>query len=304
VQGAQYFFAMANHHDNLDMWNSKYQEWNTVNVGPKKDILAGWAAAAKSNNLPFGLSVHAAHAWSWYETSQRSDKEGKFVGIPYDGKLTKADGKGTWWEGLDPQELYAQNHQLSKGSENINTIHSQWNWGNGVSMPSQEYIEKFYNRTIDMINQFNPDLLYFDDTALPFYQISDAGLKIAAHFYNSNMERHNGSLEAVIFGKVLTEPQKECMVWDVERGAPDKIQDLPWQTCSCIGDWHYNVSIYENNRYKTPADVIKMLVDVVSKNGNLLLNVPIRGDGTIDEKELAVVEGIADWMDINKGKSF
>jgi alpha-L-fucosidase len=298
--GAQYFFAMANHHDNLDMWNSKYQEWNTVRVGPKKDILAGWAKAAKNNNLPFGLSVHAAHAWIWFETAQRSDKGGEFDGIPYDGKLTKVDGKGTWWEGLDPQELYAQNHLLSQGSENVNSIHKEWGWLNGASVPSQDYCDKFYNRTIDMINQFHPDLLYFDDTGLPLYPISDAGLKIAAHYYNDNMAHHKGNLEAVLFGKVLTDEQKKCMAWDVERGAPDKIQDLPWQTCTCIGDWHYKRSLYENDRYKSAKSVIHMLVDVVSKNGNLLLNIPVRGDGSIDDKEVAVLEGIAGWMDINK----
>ncbi len=302
--GAQYFFAMANHHDNVDMWNSKYQEWNTVNVGPHKDILAGWAKAAKKYHLPFGLSVHAAHAWSWYEVAQRSDTSGQFKGIPYDGKLTKADGKGKWWEGLDPQELYAQNHPLSEGSNTMNRIHSQWNWGNGVVVPSQEYCEKFYNRTIDMINQFHPDLLYFDDTGLPLYPVSDAGLKIAAHFYNSNMALHKGKLEAVLFGKILTEQQKKCLVWDVERGAPDKIQETPWQTCSCIGDWHYNTSVYNNNRYKSATDVIHILIDVVSKNGNLLLNIPVKGDGSIDEKEIAVLENIAAWMDINKESIF
>lgn len=298
--GAQYFFAMANHHDNLDMWDSKYQEWNAVKVGPRKDILAGWAKAAKKNHLPFGLSVHAAHAWSWLETSQRADTSGEYAGIHYDGRLTLTDGKGTWWEGLDPQELYAQNHPLSEGSRNINTIHRQWNWSNGVVIPSQQYCEKFYNRTVDMINQFHPDLLYFDDTGLPLYPVSDAGLRIAAHFYNSNMALHGGKLRAVMFGKILTEEQKDCLVWDVERGAPDKIQRIPWQTCSCIGDWHYNNSVYENNRYKSAKDVIHMLVDVVSKNGNLLLNIPVKGDGSIDDKEIAVLEGIASWMDINK----
>ncbi|PZR24197.1 MAG: alpha-L-fucosidase [Citrobacter freundii] len=302
--GAQYFFAMANHHDNFDMWDSKYQEWNSVNVGPKKDILEGWAKAAKNYKLPLGLSVHAAHAWSWFETAQRSDKTGLFKDVPYDGKLTKADGKGTWWEGLDPQELYAQNHPLSEGSDNINKIHSQWYWGNGVSVPSVAYCEKFYNRTVDMINRFKPELLYFDDTALPLYPVSDAGLKIAAHFYNSNMAWNKGKLNAVLFGKVLTPEQKECLVWDVERGSPDKIQDLPWQTCTCLGDWHYNYAAYENNRYKTGKTVIHLLVDVVSKNGNLLLNVPVRGDGTIDEKEIAILEDIAAWMEINKESIF
>jgi alpha-L-fucosidase len=302
--GAQYFFAMANHHDNLDMWNSPYQQWNTVRVGPHKDILAGWAAAAKKFNLPLGLSVHAAHAWSWYEVAQNSDKKGDMAGIPYDGTLTIADGKGTWWEGLDPQELYAQNHPLSEGSDNPSRIHSQWDWSNGVSIPSQAYCEKFYNRTIDMINKFHPDLLYFDDTALPLYPVSDAGLKIAAHFYNSNMALHNGELEGVIFGKILTPEQKKCLIWDVERGAPDKIQELPWQTCTCIGDWHYNAGVYQDDNYKSAQSVIQMLIDVVSKNGNLLLNVPIRGNGTIDEKEIAVITDIAEWMDINKESIF
>jgi len=302
--GAQYFFAMANHHDNLDLWDSKYQSWNTVRVGPKKDIVAGWARAAKNNNLPFGLSVHASHAWSWLETSQRSDKSGPLAGVPYDGRLTKSDGKGTWWEGLDPQELYAQDHALSEGSDNITSLFKQWEWGNGAATPSPEYCNKFYNRVVDLIDQFNPDLLYFDDSVLPLYPVSDVGLKIAAHYYNHNQATHQGKLEGVLFGKVLNEEQKKCIVWDVERGAPENIQPLAWQTCTCIGDWHYKRSIYEKGEYKSAKDVIHMLVDIVSKNGNLLLNIPVRGDGTIDEKEIAVLEDIASWMKVNSESIF
>jgi len=297
--GARYFFAMGNHHDNFDMWDSKYQPWNSVNIGPKKDIIDGWAKAARKNGLYFGVSIHAAHAWTFYETAQRSDKEGTKAGVPYDGNLTKADGKGKWWDGYDPQDLYAQNHPLSKGSEKTSTIHSQWEWSNGASMPSTEYCDKFYNRTLDLINHYNPDLLYFDDTALPLWPISDAGLRIAAHYYNHNMQQHKGKLESVIFGKILTEDQKKCMVWDVERGAPDKIQEQPWQTCTCIGEWHYRRSIYDNDKYKTAKEVVHMLADIVSKNGNLLLNIPVRGDGTIDDKEVKVVEKIGEWMAIN-----
>ena len=297
--GARYFFAMGNHHDNFDLWNSKYQPWNSVNIGPKKDIISGWEKAARKNGLYFGVSIHAAHAWTFYETAQRSDNEGAKMGVPYDGNLTKADGKGKWWEGYDPQDLYAQNHPLSKGSDKTGTIHSQWEWGNGSSVPSTEYCDKFYNRTVDLINHYNPDLLYFDDTALPLWPISDAGLRIAAHYYNHNMHQHNGKLESVIFGKILTEDQKKCMVWDVERGAPDKIQEQPWQTCTCIGEWHYRRSIYDNDKYKTAKEVVHMLADIVSKNGNLLLNIPVRGDGTIDDKEVKVVEEIGKWMDVN-----
>lgn len=295
--GAQYFFAMANHHDNLDLWDSKYQKWNSVRVGPQKDIVTGWANAARKYKIPFGLSVHASHAWTFYEPSQRADTSGVLKGVPYDGKLTKADGKGTWWEGLDPQELYAQNHELSKG----------WGWEwqkDAVTPPSQAYCDKFYNRTMELIKKYNPDLVYFDDTALPLYPVSDAGLQLAAHFYNQNMATHKGNLEAVLFGKILTADQKKCMVWDVERGAPDKMQDLPWQTCSCIGDWHYSRWRFDANAYKKANEVILMLVDIVSKNGNLLLNIPVRGDGSIDDREVETLEGIAKWMDVNKESIF
>lgn len=75
--GARYFMALGNHHDNFDNWNSPYQEWNSVNVGPKQDLIKGWAEACKENGLPLGVSIHASHAWTWLEPSQE-----------YDGTLT------------------------------------------------------------------------------------------------------------------------------------------------------------------------------------------------------------------------
>jgi alpha-L-fucosidase len=302
--GAQYFFALANHHDNLDLWDSKYQPWNSVRVGPQKDLVAGWATAARQHGLKFGVSVHAAHAWSWYEVAQGADQTGPLAGVPYDGKLTKADGKGKWWDGLDPQDLYAQNHVPSPNFGQPEAIHARWNWGNGVSIPDAAYCEKFYNRTVDLINRYQPDLVYFDDTALPLWPVSDAGLKIAAHLYNSNAARHHGRNEAVLFGKILDEQQRRCMVWDIERGQSNVIEPEPWQTDTCLGDWHYKRSIYLEHRYKSAKTVIQTLADVVSKNGNLLLNVPVRGDGTIDDDELAVVEGITRWMDVNREAIF
>jgi alpha-L-fucosidase len=298
--GAQYFVAMANHHDNFDMWDSKYQEWNAKNIGPKRDVMAEWKAAADKAGLPFGVSVHADHAWTWYEPSQRYDqKGGPKMGVPYDGCLTKEDGKGKWWEGYDPQHLYRQNHELSKGSWAQWQLIDQWEWKNGASIPSEEFATNIYNRTLDLINRFNPEFIYFDATGLPLWPISDAGLKIGAHFYNHNMATHNGKLTAVMTGKILTDDQKKGVLWDVERGAPNEMIPLPWETCTCIGGWHYNQSIYDNNAYKSAATVIKMLVDVVSKNGNLLLSVPLRGDGTFDDKEEVILNGIKAWMQVN-----
>ncbi|WDF57425.1 alpha-L-fucosidase [Mucilaginibacter sp. KACC 22063] len=296
--GAKYFVGLANHHDNFDLYDSKYQSWNSTRFGPKKDIIKGWAEAAKRNGLPFGVSIHGSHPWTWYEVAQRSDKKGPLAGVPYDGKLTKADGKGKWWDGYDPQELYAQNHPLSEKSEDNGSIHRQWAWGNGAYPPSKAYCEKFYNRTIDLINKYEPDLVYFDDTVLPLWPVSDAGLRIAAHMYNRSISKH-GKLTAVINGKILDEQQRKCMVWDIERGQSNSIEPLPWQTDTCIGGWHYERRIYDDNSYKSAKTVIHTLVDVVSKNGNLLLNIPVRGDGSIDEKERAIVGGITDWMHVN-----
>lgn len=297
--GARYFFAMANHHDNLDLYNSRHQpHWNATQVGPKKDIIGGWAKAARRQGLPFGVSVHAAHAWSWYEPSQRADKTGPYAGVPYDGNLTKADGKGQWWEGLDPQELYAQRHPLSQNSEDNRMIHAQWNWGNGVTPPSQAYLDKFYRRTLDLIDQYEPDLIYFDDTALPFWPISDVGLRLAAHLYNKSMQK-NGSVQAVINGKILDEQQRQCMVWDIERGQSNQIEPYFWQTDTCLGNWHYDRALYDRDGYKSAKTVIHTLIDVVSKNGNLLLNIPVRGDGSIDEKARKVVEALGVWMQAN-----
>lgn len=304
--GAQYFFALGNHHDNFDLWDSQYQEWNSKNIGPKKDILDGWAKAAKKAGLPFGISFHADHAWTWYEPSRRFDLKGEKRGVRYDGWMTKEDGyklnpDGTekWWKGLDPQKLYQQNHDFSDHTWEARSIHDQWGWNNGACLPSQEFVTNFYNRTLDAINRYNPDLIYFDVTVLPFYPISDAGMKIAAHMYNHSAATHKGKNQAVVFGKILEEDMKDALVWDVERGAPNKIMERPWQCCNCIGDWHYNTDIYERNGYKNAHTIAKLLVDIVSKNGNMLLSVPLRADGTPDEKELAIMKEFGAWMKIN-----
>lgn len=287
--GARYFFTLGQHHDNFDLWDSPYQEWNSVNMGPKKDIIRGWADACEKFGLPLGISFHGSHTWTWLEASQK-----------YDGNLTKEDGKGTWWEGYDPQELYAQNHQPSERYEDVNSIHSQWAWGNGASHPSEEFKMKFRNRVLECINTFEPDVVYFDDTVLPFYGCDESvGLDILAHYYNKSANANGGQQQVVAMGKVLEERHKDMMMWDVERGIPDRPQEKYWQTCTCIGSWHYDRGVYENDWYKSAGQVISMLVDVVSKNGNMLLSVPVRANGTIDEKEMAILQDIKAWMDVN-----
>ena len=298
--GAGYFFAMANHHDNFDNYDSKYHPWNSVKMGPKKDLIGGWAKAAKNNGLRFGVSVHAAHAWSFYEKAQKADKMGPLAGVPYDGNITKDQGQGKWWNGLDPQQLYVQNHHTPGiNGDDTETFFKQWDWSHGASIPSKKFCQNFYDRTMQLINSYDPDLLYFDDTILPLYPISDVGLRIAANFYNGNLKNRGGKLEAILSGKILDEQQRKSMIWDIERGQSNAIEPLPWQSETCLGDWHYDSRIFDRKGYKSAKTIIHTLADVVSKNGNLLISVPVKGDGTIDSEEMAVIEGITAWTKLN-----
>lgn len=109
-------------------------------------------------------------------------------------------------------------------------------------------------------------------------------------------------MQAVLNGKILNEEQRQCMVWDIEKGRSNQLEPFVWQTDTCLGSWHYDRSIFDKHGYKSAKTVIHNLIDIVSKNGNMLLNVPVRGDGTIDSDERAVVEEIGTWIK-NNGES-
>jgi alpha-L-fucosidase len=289
--GAKFFSAMANHHDNMDMWDSTYQPWNSVKIGPKKDIVGGWGKAARDAGLRFGISCHGAHTWDWLQTSRDSDPSGPMQGVAYDGVMTKADGKGKWWDGLDPQDLYAQYHPRGK-----------WGWNLSGNLPvAKDYCEKFFNRTVDLINKHQPDLLYFDDTVMPMYPTVDIGPRIAAFLYNSSLAR-NGKLEAVMTGKDLRNANvawRNALILDLERGVTGGGEAIPWQTDTCIGNWHYQRSLFDQHKYKTAIQVVQMLIDIVSKNGNLMLNIPLPGNGMPDDDELKVLAGLTGWIGPN-----
>src|SRR5690242_2766045 len=286
--GAKYFVALANHHDNFDNFDSKYQPWNSVAYGPKKDLIGGWAKATRDAGLKFGVSSHGDRAWSWYQAAQGADPSGPLAGVRYDGITPKSAGTGEWWDGLDPQDLYAQYHEVGK-----------YDWPqNGDPPLAHAYIEKYFNRTIDLIDKYSPDLVYFDDTVVPIYPRSDIGLRIAAYYYNKSAAR-SGKIDVVMTGKKLNDQQRACLLLDVERGVTNGGETLPWQTDTCIGSWHYDRRIFEQHKYKTAEQVSQMLVDIVSKNGNLQLSIPLRGDGTPDSDELAFLADFTAWMDIS-----
>jgi alpha-L-fucosidase len=168
-------------------------------------------------------------------------------------------------------------------------------WNEKPPANNPEFVNQWFLRVQELVDKYKPDLLYFDNTELPLGQ---AGLDIAAHFYNSNI-RDRGQLEAVLNSKGLRPDHVGTMVLDIERGRSDKILTDAWQTDTCIGNWHYERSLFENHRYKTARTVITTLIDIVSKNGNLLLNIPVKGDGTIDSDEQKFLAELATWMPDN-----
>jgi alpha-L-fucosidase len=301
--GAKYFFALANHHDNFDAYDSKHHAWNSVNIGPKKDIVGTWAKVARAHGLRFGVSNHSAHAWHWFQAAYGYDAEGPLAGVRYDAaRLRKADGKGAWWEGLDPQELYTgHNMEMPAGLTTIKAM-NEWHqkndavWNENPPPMNPAFTEKWFLRCQDLVDKYRPDILYFDDTELPLGQ---AGLDMVAHYYNASVGRARGGLDVVVTAKHMKPEHVAAVVEDIERGVATSIRPLPWQTDTCIGTWHYSRAVAEQNRYKTVAQVVTMLLDIVSKNGNLMLSIPVRGDGTIDEHEVAFLEDLARWTSVN-----
>jgi alpha-L-fucosidase len=294
--GAKYFVALANHHGNFDCWDSKYQPWNCVNVGPGKDIVGTWEKVARAQGLRFGITVHGTPGRVWKQfmpVRYGSDATGPLKGVPYDGVLTKADGRGKWWEGMDPQQLNGRAH--------------------GKDEPCPEFVENFMFRTQDLIDKYNPDLLYFDDNLDWWFDAGAPGGRelnvwlgmpelaphIMAYYYNANIRRNAGKLDAVFNIKNVPRAVLSTLVRDFEMSQADEVEANPWQTDTCIGGWHYSRSIYENHRYRTAQAMTHLLVDVVSKNGNLLLNIPLPGHGRPDDDEFAFLDKFGAWMALN-----
>ena len=297
--GARYFMALANHHDNLDCYRSSHHPWNSMRVGPKRDIVGTWEKLARERGLRFAVSNHSAHAWHWNQAAYGYDPEGPRRGQRYDAfTLTAAKGRGKWWDGLDPQQLYTGRGQhMPDGVQTVaeaNVWHESHDglWTEGVPA-DPAYVRNWFLRCRELIDRYKPDMVYFDNYDFPLEQ---AGLDIAAHYYNRNMAWKGGRLEAVITLKNTPVQRRMAVVDDVERGGKSYIETFPWQTDTCVGAWHYDQALYEKGGYKSAATVIHTLCDVVSKNGNLMLNIPMRGDGTIDDKEQRIVEGIGTWM--------
>ena len=294
--GARYLVALANHHDNFDNWDSTLQPWNSVRMGPKRDIVGQWKSAAAAQGMHFGVSIHNINSWGWYDTTRGTDTKGPKAGIPYDGIMTKADGKGKWWEGYDPGDLYGPVH---KGGPNGDA-------------PTTAFIANWFHRTKELIDRYQPEILEFDlysptvvwrqwvkfeDVAGTPTMDQRVGMLLAAHYYNQERKWHQGSDEGIITLKGLPPERRAQVTLALERDYSAEIMAQPWQMEESMGDWFFQG---ENAApYLTSSKVLAMLVEVVCRNGNLLLNVVMRPDGTVAGDQEATLLKVGHWLDVN-----
>jgi len=260
--GARYFVSMATHHDNFFLWNSKINRWNAAQMGPKKDVVGLWQKAAKKEGLRFGVSEHLGASYTWFQPSHGADQTGPMAGVPYDGANPEF------------QDLYHPKTAPDDFAWLTNNPENQQNWLSCIT---------------ELIDMYKPDLLY-SDSELPFGEI---GRTMLAQFYNQDMAKNGGKLESVYTSKLR--PSEGRWVQDLERGAMDSISPYPWQTDTSIGDWYYRTG----QKYMTGTEVIQMLVDIVSKNGNLLLNVVQTPEGDLEPDVMAILDEIAKWTPSN-----
>jgi alpha-L-fucosidase len=271
--GAKYFSPCAVHHDNFDLWDSKHHRWNAVEMGPKKDLIAIWREATLKQGLHFGVTTHLSRSYSWFNMSNQADKKGPYAGVPYDGNNPEYD------------DLYFKKHDQLGEDAPLNA--------------SKEWRETWAKRLKDLIDNYDPEIFYFD-CAIPFRgdDMGATGMDVVAHLLNHNLKINNGNQETVMC--IKARPQsgvygKGLLTLDYERDKATGILEDPWQTDDSIGPWAYQ----KGAKYKSTNEVIDKFIDIVSKNGNLLLNVPIKADGTLDKQTTTLLEEMGNWMEIN-----
>lgn len=271
--GARYFIAQATHHDNFFNYDSDVNRNNSVKIGPNKDICAMWKAAADKVGIPFGLTEHLGASFEWWVSNKGCDSHGPYAGVPYDGN--------------DPEysDFYHDNYAKIDPKDPSRIPH----W-----LTDDERFHKYWLDSIkEMIDKFHPAMLY-SDSGLPFEEAGfGPGLEAVSYLYNDSIAQ-NGENLAVYTQKDRNADVYKVGVLDIEKSQLPGVQENVWQTDTCIGNWFYDAK----QKYKGPAQIIEMLIDIISKNGVMLLNVLQRPDGTIDEEARFTLEKIAEWYAI------
>lgn len=259
--GAQYVFPVAEHHDGFQMYKSEISKWNAYEMGPKRDILGELKEAFEEEGLVFCTSSHRAEHWFFMGHGKEFDSDIK-------DPMQRGD---FYWPAMpepDNQALQSEPY------------------------PTEEFLHDWLIRTCELIDSYQPKILYFDwwiqhEAFKPYL------LKLAAYYYNRGVEWGTPTAicykhDAMMFGSGIVE---------VERGGFADAKPYPWQTDTAVAhnSWCYTDTL----DYKTTKEIVWKLIDVVSKNGNLLLNIGPKADGTIPEGDLKIMKELGAWMDVN-----
>jgi alpha-L-fucosidase len=298
--GARFLVIQGVHHDNFDLWNSHYQPWNSVNLGPKRDLVYEWAKACRAEGMHFGITFQHEYTWWWWQTSFGSDQKGDLKGIPYDGNLTLADGKGKWWEGLDPRLLYGINLREYKGM--IEAANSDWSRPpSGVFQDHLPYA-KWYTtqwalRIMDAVDKYDPDFIYTDGTDQQPFSGSDTGTgikadamqRVIAYYYNRTLERRG---QVTTLSVVKFRHKTNGTITTEEFGIPANIKsDEPWIAEAPVGDWYYAPGFtYDSGM------MIRYIIEAIARDGNAALCISILPDGSLDEGSKRMLKEVGVWM--------
>jgi len=301
--GARFLMIQGVHHDNYDLWNSRYQPWNSVNVGPKRDLLREWVTACRKNNMHYGVTFHHEYTWWWWQTAFGSDKTGPKKGIPYDGHLTLEDGKGKWWEGLDPRMLYGIDlREYESVDENA---HTGWSPPKaGIFSHHLDYARWFATqwalRMMDVVVNYDPDFIYTDGTVQgPFTgDGTGTGYKcnamqtVMADYYNRTLQRRG---EVNTFSIIKFRKPTNGAVNTAEFDFPDTINtSQPWIREAPVGDWFYAPGFTYD-----AGSMIRFIIEAISRDGNVALNIPMRPDGSIEDACVTMLEAVGRWLQLN-----
>jgi len=260
--GARYVVPVAEHHDGFAMYDSRLSQWTAVKMGPHRDIIGLLAKAIRGEGMHFGVSSHRAeHDWF-------------FDG----GRSIDSDVNDPRYAGLyGPAEAH-----LSRDDQNLA---DDWTY------VSQAWLDDWLARTAELIDDYHPDLIYFD-WWIGHPTFRNTLPKMLAYYYNEGARR-----DGVVVNYKLGDFPEGAGTLDIERGQLTGIHPTHWQTDTSISNasWGY----IEHDTYKTPQFLIHMLVDVVSKNGNLMLNIGPRADGTIPDSERDTLLAMGRWLKTN-----
>lgn len=301
--GARFLIIQGVHHDQFDMWDSKYQAWNSTRLGPKRDFLGEWEKASRAAGIRFGITFHHEYSWWWWQTAFQSDTQGDKAGIPYDGNLTLEDGKGKWWEGLDPRYLYGVNlREYESVAEAANTLWSPPKPGifSGHLEFAKWYAKWWALRMMDAVDKYQPDFIYTDGTDQQPFSGSgtgtgykcDAMQRVIADFYNRTLADRG---EVDVFSIVKFRKTTNGTVNTCETGIPEGIKDdQAWIAETPVGDWFYGPDFVYNS-----DAVIRYLLEIVARDGSFGLSIPLRPDGSMDEACHEMLHEVGEWMRVN-----